>query len=125
MMRICRYSTVVLLSSLIALSVTSAAQAANDDGNSTCVVGDYCAWTGTSFSGSVWSWFGQDNDWPAIIDEDESSVWNRSTTGKSVRVYDFTGFGTFIYCTAPNTSFGTLGVANDGNSNTWNNVCLP
>lgn len=115
---------VVGLAMLFGLLVTSNVATA-DDGNATCSVGDFCAYTGTSFTGSVWSWFGSDGDWPVVIDEDESSVWNRSQTGTSVRVYDFTGYGTFIYCTPPNTSYGSLGHPNDGNSHTWNSVCLP
>ncbi len=110
---------VVALAASIAPGSVSAVQ---DDGNSTCSASEYCAYTGSNFTGSVWTWFGDDNDWPAVIDEDESSVWNRST-GYVVRVYDFTGFGSYIYCTPKNSFYGTMGISNDGNSHTWNGLC--
>lgn len=98
------------------------AEAAQDDGNSTCVVLDYCAYTGTSFSGSVWTWFGDDNIWPSVITNKEDSVWNRSGT-YTVRVYDGTGFSSYIYCTPPNSSYATMGINNRGSSHTWNGSC--
>lgn len=105
------------------LSTTTQPVSANDGDGVSCVVLDFCAWTLQSYGGTMWSWYGQDSDWPSVIDEDESSLRNRSTT-YYVRVYDFTGYGTMLYCTPPNSSYTSLGHPNDGNSHTWNNTCL-
>lgn len=117
-----RAAAAALAMGALSAVLPSAAHAVQDDGNSTCVVLDYCAYTGTSFSGSVWTWFGDDNIWPSVITNKEDSVWNRSST-YTVRVYDGTGFSTYIYCTPPNSSYGSMGVNNRGSSQIWNGGC--
>lgn len=111
-----------LLLASVSLPLSGVAHA--DNGDSSCKVKDFCAFTKTGFAGNLWSWFGQDDDWPSVIDEDEESVWNRSTTYYA-RVYDKTGYGSFMYCAPPNSSYGSIRHKNDGNSHTWNNKCLP
>lgn len=115
-------AAIAAIATAVLAAVPITAHAVQDNGNSSCVVLDYCAYTGSGFSGSIWTWFGDDNIWPTVINNKEDSVWNRSST-YTVRVYDGTGFSSYIYCTPPNSSYGSMGVNNRGSSHTWNGSC--
>lgn len=120
--RLIRTAAVASCCCALVTGVPLTAEAAQDNGNSSCVILDYCAYTSPNFGGSIWTWFGDDNIWPTVINNKEDSVWNRSGT-YTVRVYDGTGFSNYIYCTPPNSFYGTMGINNRGSSHTWNGSC--
>jgi len=119
----------------VALSATVALHAGGAAADSpTCASpGYFCAWSGTGFvtdlSGAFGQWFGDSSNWPGAggyldggIENNDSSVRNTST-GSRVRVFQYQGYGTQIYCVAAGVGFNLAATgrsADNGSSHVWN-----
>lgn len=89
--------------------------------------GYFCAWADPNYTGYRGQWYGNSSDWNNNIENKDSSVWN-SSTGYVVRVYQYQGYGTYMYCVPKGAYTHNLhydwGVPYDnGSSHTWNNNC--
>ncbi|TDC62560.1 hypothetical protein E1200_25330 [Actinomadura sp. GC306] len=85
-----------------------------------CDGGEICFWENHYYSGNdVYTTAGYEDNWPNYIENKESSLVNRGTSGLGVRVYNYHGMSGYLYCAPRGIQWGDLNPENVGSSHNW------
>lgn len=99
------------------LAVPTAGAASGD-----CGSGNLCAWYDSNYNGSRYQFAGNNTSWHSwAIADDDSSWYNRGTSGLRVQVYKNTNYNSTTICLSMGQKVSGNSSANDeGSSNKWN-----
>lgn len=103
-----------LMVPVVGLSATAA------HADTTCSSTEICFWESHYYSGDgVYTTAGYEDNWPNYIENKESSLINRGTSGLGVGVYRYHDMSTYLYCAPRGIQWVNLNPENVGSSHNW------